>query len=197
MEIRIKELTPWEVPASLARRTMWKEGLGHEPSSDWKSRIILAAHSPIYSKFYQVDWDGLPRWIADEFVRHHVGATPYMSSQRPDRSPDATPRSERRQTDPVNLSMVLNAQSFLDISRKRLCRQAAPEARETWARTLEVLKEIGEVELYDHCVPECVHQGGFCPEMKCCGMCPPNNGRTVMMWKKLKGELPPDNAIGR
>lgn len=186
MDIRVTKLTPWEVPASLARRTMWKEGLGHEPTSNWKRRIILAAHSPIYSMFYQVDWDGIPRWIADEFVRHHVGATPYMSSQRPDRSPDAKPRSERTQEDPVNLTMVLNAQSFLDISRKRLCRQAAKEARETWARTLEVLKDIGEIELYDLCVPECVHQGGFCPELKCCGLCPPNGGRTAAMWKRLK-----------
>lgn len=197
MEIKIKQLTSWETCADLARRTMWKDGLDHEPTSDWKRRITLAAHSPIYSVFYQVDWIGIPRWIADEFVRHHVGATPYMSSQRPDRCPDATPREKRPQTAPVNLTMVLNAQSFLDISRKRLCHQAAPEARETWARTLDALKELGEVELYDHCVPECVHQGGYCPELRCCGMCPPNNGRTVMMWKKLKGELPADNAIRR
>lgn len=186
MEVKVTRLSSWEQVANLARRTMWKDGLGREPTSDWKSRIVLAAHSPIYSMFYQIDWTWLPRWIADEFVRHHVGATPYMSSQRPDRSPGGTPRSELTQEDPVNLTMVLNAQSFLDISRKRLCRQAAAGAREAWRRTLDALRDIGETELYDHCVPECVHQGGFCPEMRCCGLCPPNNGRTVALWRRLR-----------
>ena len=186
MDVKVTRLSSWEQVANLARRTMWKDGLGREPTSEWKSRIVLAAHSPIYSMFYQIDWTGLPRWIADEFVRHHVGATPYMSSQRPDRSPGGKSRSELTQEDPVNLTMVLNAQSFLDISRKRLCRQAAAGAREAWRRTLDALRDIGETELYDHCVPECVHQGGFCPEMRCCGLCPPNNGRTVELWRRLR-----------
>ena len=65
--------------------------------------------------------------------------------------------------------MVLNAHAIINISRRRLCAQASPETRAVWQAVVEEIRNIGEVELADACVPECVHRG-FCPEFKSCGL---------------------------
>ena len=64
--------------------------------------------------------------------------------------------------------MTCNAQSFINISRKRLCNCASKETREAWKAVMAYLKEIDPV-LESKCAPECVYRG-FCPEFdRCCG----------------------------
>lgn len=62
-----------------------------------------------------------------------------------------------------------NAQSIINISRKRMCFQASKETREAWREFLDEL-EIKEPELRLCCVPEGIYRGG-CPEFKNCGHC--------------------------
>lgn len=69
------------------------------------------------------------------------------------------------------MDMTCNAQAFINISRKRLCKGcASKETREAWELVIEYLKEVDHI-LAEKCVPECIYRG-FCPEFdNCCGYC--------------------------
>ena len=96
--------------------------------------------------------------------------THFVQSQRDDRNVDRdVSRDDLPQSALVKHDIVLNAESIINISRRRLCAQASPETREAWSAVVAKLREIGEKELADACVPECVYRG-FCPEFKSCGL---------------------------
>lgn len=169
-KVKVERLTPWSLALDLARNTMGKEETGKEPSSVWKRKMLLARHSPIQAVFYRITLDGIPYWVSVHLVRHKVGVDHWVRSQRSDRT--GVPRDGLPQGAPVVHEMVANAQAILAISRKRLCFQASEETREVWKAVVQALREAGEVELADSCQPECVVCGGFCPELKPCGMMP-------------------------
>ena len=170
VEVTVERLTPWSLALELARNTMGKEDNGKEPSSEWKRKMLLARHSPIQAVFYRIKMVSIPYWVSVHLVRHKVGVDHWVRSQRSDRT--GIPRDELPQGAPVVHEMVANAQAILAISRKRLCHQASPETRQTWKKVVEALREAGEVELADACQPECIVCGGYCPELKPCGLCP-------------------------
>ena len=60
----------------------------------------------------------------------------------------------------VDMDIVLNAQSFIDVSRKRLCGMASYETREAWKKVIEALRKV-DPNLADCCVPNCVYRGVF------------------------------------
>ena len=72
-----------------------------------------------------------------------------------------------------------NAQAIINISKKRLCKQASPETRQAWQMFLDELQEY-EPELYLMCVPECVYRNGFCPEFNPCGYINSYMGRNIL-----------------
>jgi thymidylate synthase ThyX len=84
-------------------------------------------------------------------------------------------RSDRAEYDevpnrntPNNLRFDGNFQSFINISRKRLCGCASKETREVWNIIKDAIEKV-EPELASRMVRECVYRG-FCPERKrCCG----------------------------
>lgn len=169
MKITVTRLTDWKLVADEARRTAWKPPIDHEPSSAWKRKILVSEHSPIESLIFRIQMEGIKYFSSVHLTRHHVGMTHWVSSQRPDRSPTGTDRHSLPQDAPVSHDMVLNAHAIINISRRRLCAQASPETRAVWQAVVEEIRNIGEVELADACVPECVHRG-FCPEFKSCGL---------------------------
>ncbi len=69
---------------------------------------------------------------------------------------------------PVNLGLLLNAQSLIDMAKLRLCLQAAPETRQVFN---DLRAEIAKVdpELASMMVRKCVYRGGLCGEARCCG----------------------------
>ena len=156
----------WELVNLAAKTTMWRMD-GKYPSSEWKQKIIRAEHSPIrVMKFYVMVTD-VPYYSIMHLVRHHVGLQPFVSSQRPDRSPTGTSRHDLPQDAPVSALFEINAQALIDISRVRLCSQADSTTQDLWYLILQVIQEH-EPELVAACVRKCV-QCGFCPEMKTCG----------------------------
>lgn len=92
------------------------------------------------------------------------GVEKWIKTQRTDRT--GINRDELPQGALVDMELEANAQALINMSRKRLCTQAAPETR-------EVMQEIkNEVSKRDEflarvMVKECVYRG-FCPEMKGC-----------------------------
>ena len=70
---------------------------------------------------------------------------------------------------PVNLSLCINAQSLLDMSKLRLCTGCA--ARETVIVFQAIKNEIAKVDpdLASMMVRKCVYRNGLCGEQRCCG----------------------------
>lgn len=165
--IDFKQHGTWRDVANAARSTI---GMDHkndgEPSPKWKKQMLLAEHSPIRLLTFSWTWTDLPYWVSVHFVRHKIGIEHFVSTQRTDRT--GTDRDELRQDAPVTHHCIANAQAIINISRKRLCHQAAMETRLAW---IEVIDELvtHDFDLHSVCVPECMYRG-FCPEFKPCGI---------------------------
>lgn len=68
----------------------------------------------------------------------------------------------------VNLSLLVNAQSLIDMAKLRLCTCAHIETREAFAK---IKQEIAKVDpsLASMMVRKCVYRNGLCGELRCCG----------------------------
>lgn len=179
MEIRVRELTESKEILNACRVTVWKGNLDKEPSEAFLDEIYMSEHSPIRDKWFCIEVEGIKSWLATHYVRHHVGATPYISTQRDDRLESDIPRDERGQGELVNMRITLNAQSIIDVSRKRLCGQAHQEAQAFWTKVLSKIKPL-EPQLVNKCVPNCVYRG-FCPEKYKCN----KNWEALRKWRKV------------
>lgn len=155
----------WESVKSAARSTIGKDGNGAEPSDEWKKQILLAEHSPIRKMQVKWKWGDLPFWVSVHFVRHKFGIEHWVSTQRTDRT--GIDRTKKPQDAPVTHECEANAQALINISRKRLCNQAAKETRDAWQAVKSEIAKSDPV-LASVMVRECVYRG-FCPEFKCCG----------------------------
>ena len=151
----------WDMVYQLALETENKVPK-RKPSRRWISRMLRAEHSPI--RYFRVTyrWLGIPYWVSVHLVRHWLGIIHWIGSQRVDRT--NIPRDDKPQNTPVNHRFVANAQSVINISRRRLCKLASPETQATWKEALQHIDPI----LRDACVPECIYRG-WCYEPKGCG----------------------------
>lgn len=176
----------WIRVVNAARRTQGKQPINHEPSDQFKRQILLAEHSPIRLLEYDFTWEDIKQWVTVHLVRHHEGCEKFVHTQRPDRNTALAilNRDDLPQGLLNDMDMTCNAQAFINISRKRLCRQASKETRQAWELVIEYLKEIDPI-LAEKCVPECTYRG-FCPEKNCCGFVHTNEYQTQLKtYRKL------------
>lgn len=162
---RISIPDAWSRVKESARNTVGMDGEGQYPSPKWKKRILLAEHSPIRLIRATWRWKGLKYWVSVHMTRHKVGIEHWVSTQRSDRT--GIERDKLPQDQPVNHMCEADAQALINISRKRLCQQAAKETREAWREVRDAVREVDPV-LASVMVPECVYRG-FCPELRPCG----------------------------
>lgn len=167
--IECKMATTWNRALNAARETVGKGELGNEPTKKWWAKILLAEHSPIRLVEYDFKWINLKTWVQNHIVRHHIGCEKFVHSQRDDRRNNLTNRNELPQGTPNDMSMTCNAQSLINISRKRLCNCASKETREAWQQVKDEIAKFDPV-MADKMRRECVYRG-FCPELSCCGYC--------------------------
>lgn len=68
----------------------------------------------------------------------------------------------------VALSLLINAQSLIDMAKLRLCSQAHAETRFVFN---QIKQEVSKIDpaLASMMVRKCVYRGGLCGEMRCCG----------------------------
>lgn len=161
----------WIRVVNSARRTWGKKPINKEPSDTFKKKILLAEHSPIRLLEYDFTWEEIKQWVTAHFARHHEGCEKFVHSQRTDVNKDLAglDRDTFLQGMLNDMDMVCNAQAFINISRKRLCKGcASKETRNAWELVIVYLQEVDAI-LASKCVPECVYRG-FCPEFdRCCG----------------------------
>ena len=160
MNTEIKKIKgSWEEVVDDCRATVGKPPLGHEPSEDFKRRILIAEHGPIRTISVKWMWNGIKSWIATHWSRHKWECC--ISTQRSDRT--GIPRDKLTQDAPVNFVGEANVQALIDTMRKRLCSQAAPETR-CYAEDFKAKLHEIQPEIADVLVPNCVYRCG-CPEL--------------------------------
>lgn len=180
----------WIRVVNAARRTWGKAPIDREPSNKFKREILLAEHSPIRLLEYDFTIENIRQWVIVHLVRHHEGCEKFVHTQRQDINEEIERitktiidiferegllRDGWRERDYLfqgqgnDMDMTCNAQAFINISRKRLCKGCpSPETRMAWEIVIKKLEEVDPI-LAEKCVPECVYRG-FCPERKrCCG----------------------------
>lgn len=162
-----RQVTPWSRALDAARITVGKEPTGKEPSDEWKARMLKAEHSPIRLVEYEWTWEGIPYWVTNHIVRHHVGCEKFVVSQRDDRNANEVSRADKPQGQLIDMHMCCNAQALINISRKRLCHKASLETRTAWWLVKCAVNDVDYV-MANAMVSECVYRG-FCPEPKSCG----------------------------
>lgn len=154
----------WSEVVDDCRFTVGKPSLGHEPSREFKQRILIAEHSPIRDIRFKWKWENIKSWIATHWVRHKWEC--FVKTQRTDRT--GIDRDDLPQGAVVDFTGDANVQSLIDTMRKRLCYQASPETRK-YAEDLKAIITKVEPEIGDVLVPNCIYRGG-CPEMQTCGL---------------------------
>lgn len=167
--VSVRHATMWVRALNFARETAGKapKEESYEPSDAWKAQILLAEHSPIRTKEYDIHFEKIRQWVTVHLVRHWLGFIPFVHSQREDRRELDVPRDELPQGSLNDMEVAVNAQSLINVSRKRLCAQASTETRAAWS---EVKKKVAEIDpiMAGAMVPECIYRG-FCPERRTCG----------------------------
>lgn len=143
---------------------MHKKFTDAEPKEEFKRSLLIAEHSPIRLLEFDWTWEGIPYWVSTEWSRHKFEK--FISSQRNDRQKDYD-RNSARQDAPVDFDGYANMQNLIDAWRKRMCRQAAPQARKLAEDFKQTLSETHPLES-SVLVPNCIYRCG-CPEATPCG----------------------------
>jgi len=152
----------WQEIKDAALFTIHKEN-GKYPTAKWKKDILMSEHSPIRTGNLIINAYDVPSYVIGHLVRHNIGFTPFVASLRDDRAEYNTVPDRNT---PNSVRFNGNFQSFINISRKRLCNCASEKTREFWSIVMNEVKKF-EPELYHVCVPECIYRNG-CPEMFKC-----------------------------
>jgi len=148
----------WNRVKSAALTTIHKTSFKSGITSKWKEAMILGRHSPIREFRILVNIDDIPRWIADQLVRHTVGVNNYMGTMRPDRG--NVPRAEQTMETLTSFRQSYNIDSFLTMCHSRLCvGVVSRETRELVEEIVEILA-LNEPEIAKYCVPPCIYMGG-------------------------------------
>lgn len=161
-KITIMTVNDWSEVKDSALVTVHKKTIDGKPvTADWKKKMMISEHSPIRDLTFSILFEDIPRFLADELVRHTQGTNWKMGTWREDRI--NKPRSEQHMDDLTVLKVNLNAQSLINISQKRLCVGCASTyIVKLWNKVISALA-ILEPEIALVCVPSCVYRGG-CPE---------------------------------
>lgn len=158
MNISVKELVGKEYVDKACSFTVNKEV---HPSL---AKLYKAEHSPIRCKIFWIEMIGIPTFASVHFVRHNVGVSHFVKSNREDRS--SFTGDLGRET-PVNHAMLINAQELINISRKRLCNQSHVVTKKIMRYIREAIRDI-DPDLADRMIPDCIYRGECC-EIKPCG----------------------------
>lgn len=126
--------------------------------------IYNCEHSPIRTRLFVVKMEGIPSYVSVHLVRHKIGVEHYVQTMRDDRG--AKEVADRNT--PVNHTMILNAQTLINMAKKRLCYKASDKTREVFNLIVDAISKVDE-DLSKFLEPECIYRGGFCHEPKMCG----------------------------
>lgn len=173
MKVKIERITDWNDVYREALATVGKEPKRkRQPNNDWKKYILLGEHSPIRALEFRIEFQDIKYRTAMHLRTHHIGIWQpedlvFISTQRDDRKADTISRDNKPQSAPVKAVFRMNAQSIINVSRKRLCSLADKDTLNCWSKAIVELEKLEPV-LSSVCAKECIYRG-FCPEKNTCG----------------------------
>lgn len=185
--VSVKKVTDEELARLACEMTI----SGH--SSQTLDSIYRSEHSPARTQLFWVSCHNIPLFVSTHLLRHHVGSIPFQLTCRSDRKGGNTRLKERigeiitrmRQKEDVepdliwiaentdryasvNLGLLVNAQSLIDMSKLRLCNQSAAETIEIFNLIKSAVAGV-DPDLAKYMVRKCVYRNGLCGESRCCG----------------------------
>jgi hypothetical protein len=134
-----------------------------------KSKLTLAKayqcqHSVIRTQMFFVEMMGIPTFVSVHLVRHSQGVTHFVTSNREDRGGEG----EINRMTPVNHSFICNAETLINMARKRLCSQAHIDTQDVMMIIKNKVLRV-DPDLARYMVPDCEYRNG-CHELKSCGL---------------------------
>lgn len=187
LSVEVVQETSWNRALNAARRTAGKEPIKKEPSAEWKRMSLFAEHSQIKLVEYRISFKNLRQWVGVHLLRHEH-TLPFIHSQREDRNKAVAKQTEKvmqilkadaeqyldwrardfmLQGERNEQDFYVNAQTLINISRKRLCSCASPETRQAWTLVKKAITEQ-DPDMGAMMVPNCIYRGR-CPERESCG----------------------------
>jgi len=121
-------------------------------------------HSVIRTQVFFIEMLQIPTFVSVHLVRHSIGITHFVTSNREDRGGSA----EVNRMTPVNHSFICNAESLINMARKRLCGSTHLTTRETMAGIKDAVSLV-DLDLSKFMVRECEYRNGLCAELRTCG----------------------------
>lgn len=161
-EIIIKKLTDESV---LRRACDMTRKPGMVPSQMTLEKIYRCEHSPIRTQQFWIELRGIETFVSVHLVRHNVGVTHFVESNRDDRGGAGDDVVTRES--PVNHGMYVNAQALINMSLKRLCYASHSRTVSTYMKLKKAMRKV-DPALSDAMVPACVYRNGICPELREC-----------------------------
>jgi len=157
--VLVRKLTDFDLMIEAFKMTSHKEIKKISLSAAYKSE-----HSPIRTQMFWIEMYGIPHFVSTHFPRHSVGNSFYVRTGREDRGQ----KGEQDRWTPSDMAMLVNAQSLINMSRKRLCAKSHAVTQRVFR---EIKKNVAKVDpdLAKYMVRECIYRNGFCPEFKSCG----------------------------
>ena len=122
-------------------------------------------HSTCRVVLFNVIMENIPTFVSVHFVRHQLGITHFVRSNRIDNNGDGT---EDRYSK-VTHQMLLNSESLMNIAQDRLCTKASFETQEVMNKIVEAV-DACDSDLAINLVPKCVRLNGMCPEKNSCNL---------------------------
>jgi hypothetical protein len=161
MKISIKDLTDEELMRRSCDMTR-KNGL--KPSNISRAKLLQCEHSPVRMIKFWIELLDIPVFASTHIVRHFIGNVHFAQTKRDDRGGEGDSIVTR--LTPTNHGIDTNAQSLINMSRKRLCYNSHRTTVMIWWKVKQEMKKVCK-DTSDYMVPECVYRG-FCPELKQC-----------------------------
>jgi hypothetical protein len=127
------------------------------------SKLYMCEHSPIRTVIFWIELRGIPSFVSVHLVRHKIGVEHYVQSLRDDRGGTG---KENRLT-PTDHGMILNAETLITMSRKRLCLKSHQKTVATWTRVKHRIAKV-DSDLAPFMVPDCVYRNGKCYQLSEC-----------------------------
>lgn len=128
-------------------------------------KMYKAEHSPIRERKFWVEVKGCPVFVANHFRTHNVGIEHFHLSHRSDRTGVEDTATNR--LTPTSFSFMCNAQSLINMARKRLCSKASRETYNVMRLIRDCLSDGVDPALAECLVPECEYRGQ-CHELYPC-----------------------------
>lgn len=155
----------WKRVKNHCRTTDNKDFTEHEPSMEWKKKLLISEHSPI--RLIEVDWswEDIKSWVATHWSRHKWEC--FISTQRDDRKKHTISRDDMPQATLVKFDGFANIQNLIDTFRKRLCPGCVSPETYALAVDFKIALHKDYPELADVLVPNCIYRAS-CPEFKPC-----------------------------